>query len=166
MNSKQLALRLGMALLVVTVALLAATSPVVADNETDTENATLNDTAPYYNNSSSEIDEEAWFAGYENVTLDSMVGMAMRLGPFIIGTGPTIPGGVGYAGPIVLGLVVSAVFLGTVAGTGMGSEAGSVVALVVAYGLIEVGLAPEWVKVVVLMLLGTVAAVVLIRAAR
>jgi len=39
MNSKQLAYRLGIALLVVTVALLAATSPVVADNETDTENA-------------------------------------------------------------------------------------------------------------------------------
>jgi len=153
--------RVIITLVVVLAALALLSGPVAAQN-----NSTLNETAPYYANNSSQVNQSAWFAGYENVSLDSIAGMATRLGPFIIGTGPVIPGGVGYAGPIITGLVVAGVFLGSVAGTGMGSEAGSVVALVTVYGLIEVGLAPAWIKVVVLFLIGTVTAVVVIRAAQ
>lgn len=131
-----------------------------------TNNTTTPTNATYYENESAQVNDSAWFAGHRNVTLDSVVGMATRIGPYIIGTGQPIPGGVGYAGPIILGLVVAGVFLGSVAGTEMGSPAGIVVALVTAYGLIEVGLAPAWTKVVVLMLLGTVAGVVAIRASR
>jgi len=161
--------RLAIAFAVLSLVLIGMASPAAATEtatQTPTPTPTLNDTAPYYANNTSDVGADAWFAGYENVSLDSMVGMATRLGPFIIGTGGTIPGGVGYAGPIITGLVVAAVFLGSVAGTRMGSEGGSVIALVTAYGLIEVGLAPEWLKVVILMLLGTVAAVVFIRASR
>lgn len=135
-----------------------------ANGTNNSSNATLNDTAPYYANESAAVNSSAWFAGKSEVSLPNVTGMLTRLGPYIIGTGSTMQGGVGYSGPIVLGLLVAGVFVGATAGVNLGWEGGSVVSLVVAYGLIDVGLAPPWLKIVVLMLLGSVTAVVALRA--
>jgi len=149
---------------IVALAVGALVVPGVAVAQTNTSN--LSNASPYYTNESSDVANATWFAGMENVTLDSVVGMATRLGPFIVGRGDQLPGGVGFAGPVVLALVLVGVFLGAVRGTEIGSTGAAVLSLTVAYGFVEVGLAAAWLKVVLLFLLGIVVAVVLIRAAR
>lgn len=120
----------------------------------------------YYANESSNVNSDAWFAGVENATMDDIISMSLRLGPYIIGTGEPVGGGAGYAGVLLLGLLVAGIFVGAVAGTPLGGSGASVVALIAGYGLVEVGLAPEWMKIVLLFLLGGVASVVFIRAMR
>lgn len=126
-------------------------------------NSSLNDTAPYYNNSTSIGNQSEWYPDGENVTLDTLGEMATRLGPYIIGTGEQIPGGATYAGTIITGLAVTAVFLGAVAFTSLGAAGGVVVAATVAYGMTTIGLAPPWLKVVLLMIIGVIAAVAALR---
>lgn len=147
---------------IVTYGLVTMTAPVAAQ----TNNSSINQTAPYYNNSTATVDDDAWFAGLENATMDDIVSMALRVGPYVIGTGDPVAGGTGYEGPLLLGLVVSGIFLGAIAMTPVGAAGSGIVALVSAFGLVEVGLAPRWVQIVILFLLGSVAAVVAIRAAR
>jgi len=142
----------------ITVALLSALTSIGT--------AAAQDTGPYYNNSSSTVNGTSWFAGMENVTVSSLGGMATRTLSFIIGPGTTVPGGGGLSGPIILGLLVAGTFVGAVTGTRIGAPGGAVVALVATFGLISVGLAPAWLKIVILMLLGLVAATAVLRSTR
>lgn len=146
--------------------LMVATSILSGTAAAQTNNSTLNGTAPYYVNGSANVNESSWFAGVENATMDGIVAMALRVGPYVIGTGQPLGGGAGYAGVLLLGLLVAGIFTGAVAGTPVGGAGASVVALMAGYGLVEVGLAPAWMKIVLLFLLGSVAAVVANRAVR
>jgi len=154
---------------VVLVVLLVWTSPLVAaaNNSTYANNSSnLSKDAPYYVNSSRPTNGSAWFAGHREPSMDNITGMAARVVPRLIGFGNQLPGGVGYAGPVVLGLVVTGIFAGAVKGVGMSMPSSAVVSLVGAYGLIDVGLAPPWLKIVILMLLGVVASIVVLRISR
>lgn len=150
------------ATVVKTAVMIAATliaKPVAAAN-----NSTINETAPYYTNQSSNVGSSAWFAGIEEMSLPTLGTMATRTLEFLIGPGTAIPGGDGgLSGPIIMGLVIVGVMMGSVAGTRIGAPAGAVVSLVGTFGLISVGLAPEWIKIVVLGLLGLVTTAAVLR---
>jgi hypothetical protein len=117
----------------------------------------------YYNNSSSTVNGSSWFAGMEQMSLPTMGQMLTRTIAFVIGSGSTVPGGGGLSGPIVTGLVLSGIFLGAVSGTKIGAPGGAVIAVVAVFSLISVGLAPAWLKVVLLFLLGLTAAAAILR---
>jgi len=124
----------------------------------------INGTAPYYNNSSTATPApDPWFAGTDGNTLAGIGRMATLTLSFIIGPGQQIPGGGGNAGPIIGGIVVAGAFLGGVAGTRLGAPAGAVVMVTTVFGLISVGLAPVWLKIVLLALVGLVATAAILR---
>jgi len=125
--------------------------------------AGINGTAPYYNNSTATPAPEPWFAGTEGNTLAGIGRMATRTLSFIIGPGQQIPGGGGNAGPIIAGIVVAGAFLGGIAGTRLGAPAGAVVAITTVFGLISVGLAPVWLKVVLITLVGLAVTAAILR---
>lgn len=153
--------------LVITISLLAVVaSPAVAQQNNTTNNSTnVSSYAPYYANESTDVNNESWMSGRENATLDNVVHMATRLGPFVIGD-TTAPGDVGSAGMLVLGLVIGGTLLGTMAGANVGSVGGSTLAFIVAAGLVGTGLAPAWMWAVLLMGLGLIGTAVFLRAVR
>jgi len=118
----------------------------------------LNETAPYYDNQTSTGNQTDWFPDGANVTLDTLGKMGTRLGPYIIGTGEQIPGGNAYAGTIITGLVMVGVFVAATAFTAVGATGGIVIASTTGYGLVSLGLAPGWLKLVLLMIIGVLAA--------
>lgn len=154
--------------ILVIVALLSAASsaPAAAATNTTTTNATLNDTAPYYVNQTTVGNQSGWFPNGSNVTLDTLGRMASRLGPFIIGTGSPIPGGTTYAGTLMMGIVMVAIVLGAYSFTPAGLEGGIVAAATVGYAMTSLGLAPSWLKLVLLMVIGVVAAIAALRVTR
>lgn len=142
---------------IVLAGILALSAPAAAQ----TNNSTLNDTAPYYDNQSEIGNQTDWLP--QNISLDSIGEVSSRLGPFVIGSGQQIPGGTTYAGTIVTGLLMVAIFIGGTAFTSLGAAGGAVVASVAGYGLIELGLAPSWLRVVILLIIGIIAAVAIRR---
>jgi len=143
-------------LVIVLVLSVAAGAPAAA-----ADNSTLNETAPYYNDSTTVGNQSDWLP--TNVTLDSLGELTGRIGPYFIGTGQPIPGGTTYAGTIVTGLVMVAIILGSVTLTALGPAGGTVVASIAGYGLTELGFAPEWMKIVILFIIGSIAAVAVLR---
>ncbi|WP_148414942.1 hypothetical protein [Haloferax sp. KTX1] len=149
------------------VLILASTALVgVAGAQTTTNNTTINETAPYYANSSSNVSVDTWLDGRTDPTLDNITNIATRIGPFVIGGGSANTIGSAQAGALVTGLMVLAVFLGTVMGTRVGSVGGATLATAIAAGIVEVGLAPQWMWAIVVMGVGIVLSTVAIRAFR
>ena len=134
-----------------------------AQENNSTTTATLNETAPYYVNETTIGNQSGWFPNGSNVSVDTLGQMTMRIGPFIIGTGDQIPGGTTYAGTIITGLAVVAAFVGALSYTSVGSQGGIVVAATVGYGLTSIGLAPPWLKIVFIMMVGSIAAIAALR---
>lgn len=125
---------------------------------------------PYYNNSSTDdVNNETWLAGMEEPTLENVTSLLLRTGSYVIGTGDVggPEGGEGQAtGAVVLGLTAFAVLLGILGGSGVGSVGGSVLAIAVAAGIVQVGFAPAWMWAVVLFGVGLLLSTVVIRALR
>lgn len=158
-TARRLAVLVVAAQLVLLIGVVAMGTPAAAAN-----NSTINETAPYYTNQSSNVGSSSWFAGIEEVSLPSIGTMATRTLEFMIGPGQAIPGGDGgLSGPIIMGLVIVGVIMGSVAGTRIGAPGGAVVTLVGTFGLISMGLAPQWLKIVVLGLLGLVTTAAILR---
>jgi hypothetical protein len=91
-------------------------------------------------------------AGAEEPSLDNTLDYATRVGTFIIGSG--IRGQAVWAAPLLLGLVLVGGFIGASAGTGV--VAGSLLGVVSVVVLASVGLAPMWLRPVVLFLIALV----------
>jgi len=123
----------------------------------------INGTAPYYNNSTATPNPKPWFDGTQGNTLPGLGRMVTRTLAFVVGPGGQIPGGGGYAGPIVMGLILAGAFLGGIAGTRLGAPAGAVVAVVTVFGLISIGLAPVWLKIILIALVGLAVAAAILR---
>lgn len=104
----------------------------------------------YYNNSSGVVQPNA----PRNANLSNIVGLAIQLSPDLIGTGEQDPSGTGFQGVLLTGLVFAGVSLGTIVGIGVGSVAGTILGTVVAYGLVDLGYAPPWIKPVLLFAIG------------
>jgi hypothetical protein len=147
--------------LLLVLALLALTTlalvGVSGEALAQTNNSTLNETAPYYVNQTTVGNQTGWLPS--NITLDSLGDVVGRTGPLVIGSGEQIPGGTTFAGTLVTGLIIVAISLGAAAGTPLGWVGGAVVAPTLAYGLAELGLAPTWMPYVIVFIVGTVAAV-------
>lgn len=137
-----------------------AASPVMMQEN----NSSLNETAPYYDNQTAVGNQTGWVP--VDVTLDSMGEMATRFSTFVIGTGSQIPGGNTYTGTLMTGLVMVGVFIGAAMFTSVGATGGAVIATVAGYGLVSAGLAPRWLRVVLVIILGTVAAIAVLRTTR
>lgn len=154
---------LALTLWLATTALTASAGSgvVVAQDE---NNTSLNDTAPYYANETPLGNQSSWYPDGSNVSLDVLGQLSSRLGTYVIGTGEQIPGGTTYAGTIITALLMAGIFLGAVTLTSIGSSGGIVVAATVGYGLTSVGLAPPWFKIVLIMLIGSIAAIAALRA--
>lgn len=119
---------------------------------------------PYYENeTASDGPESGWF-GSGDATLDTIVDMFVRAPSYIIGTGDLDPSGTGYTGVLLTGVVMAVAAIGAIAGVGIGPVGGAVVALTVGFGLARAGLAPPWVRVLMLFGLGTMAAIAIRRA--
>lgn len=114
----------------------------------------ISDVAPYYANESSNVDNGSWYEGFGNATLDSLGRMATRLGPYYIGTGEMAPSNAGLEGILITGIVMTAMFIGAVFMLPIGAAGGGVLAVAVGFGLTEMGLAPQWFKVVLLFIVG------------
>lgn len=140
---------------------IASIATGMAGSAAAADNSSLNETAPYYNDSTTVGNQSDWLPS--NVTLDSLGELTGRIGPYFIGTGQPIPGGTTYAGTIVTGLVMVAIILGSVTLTALGPAGGTVVASIAGYGLTELGFAPEWMKIVILFIIGSIAAVAVLR---
>lgn len=108
--------------------------------------------ADYYNNSSGVVQPDA----PENVTLDSLVGITVDLAPDLIGTGEQDPSATGFQGVLLTGVTFAFVAVGAMIGTGIGTVGGTVLGLTVSYGLVDVGYAPQWIKVLLLFGVGVV----------
>lgn len=143
------------------VAFLAVLSMAVvpAGAAAQTNNTTnVSDVAPYYENESTQVDNQSWMNGRQNATLDNIVHYATRIGPFIIGgTGTSAQGG-GYVGPAMISLF----FLGFILSMLLSSRAGVVgsvtIAIAAGGGLASAGVAPGWLFAVALFVVGAILA--------
>lgn len=154
------------AVLVVGLLMVLSSGPAMAATNITTTTQPLNQTAPYYVNQTTIGNQSSWFpqvSAPNNVSLDALGQFLLRLGPFIIGHGSTIPNGTTYAGTILTGLLMIAIFMGVFTLTGIGMSGGIVAAATVGYGLTDMGFAPPWFKVVLLFIIGLTAAVAFLR---
>lgn len=151
------------AVAVVAALFAGVVSPVAAQTATPT-NSSVDDKAPYYADNTTQLDNESWFAGNENATLDSFITMLTRLGTFVIGDTPAQNGGPG--GAIVVGLVLAGAMGSTMVRNGPGPVGGAVLGLVGLAGVTAVGLAPAWLLPVVLFVLGLILTSVVVRVLR
>lgn len=146
-------------LVVLGVALLFLSAPAAAQNATN-----VSDVAPYYANQSSSVPNSSWYQGIDNATLDSMGQMATRLGPYFVGTGGMDPSGTGFEGVLLTGIIMVGMFVGAVGMLPVGSVGGGVLAVVVGYGMTEIGLAPGWFRVILVFAVGVIAFVAFLQA--
>lgn len=147
---------------IVALALLCLlVAPAAANNNTTTN---------YYNNSTQQDAADSttgagWVAG-ENATLDNVLDMATRLGPVFIGSGALDQSGTGFTGILILSLTLVGSTLTAMRGAGVGPVGGSILGMTLSYGLVEIGLAPPWTKVLLLFGLGIAASIVFKRSVR
>lgn len=145
---------LGAVLLTAYVLWLFATVPIAADAQAD-----------YYNDTNaSDGAADGWFGDGGDPTLDQLVDMATRVPAYVIGTGEQDPSGSGYEGVLLTGLVMVGSAAMAIVGVGVGPVGGTAVGLTVGFGLARVGLAPPWLRVVMLFGLGILAAAAIRRA--
>lgn len=132
--------------------------------------AANNNTTNYYNNSTQQDEASnttgaGWIAG-ENATLENLLDMATRLGPVFIGSGTLDQSGTGFTGILILALTLVGSTLTAMRGAGVGPVGGSILGMTLSYGLVEIGFAPPWTKVLLLFGLGIAAAIVIKRSVR
>lgn len=115
--------------------------------------ATMGAEASYYGNNSGVVQSNT----SANATFDNILDKVVGLSPSFIGTGDVDPSGTGFEGVLLVGLVFATVSLGTMIETGIGPMGGLVVGTIVAYGLVDAGFAPPWVKPLLLFGIGFLA---------
>lgn len=144
------------ALVFVAIVVIAVTAVIVAGSALGAAqpSSNISTKAPYYANESSSVNNGTWYGDTENATLDSMGEMATRFVSYYIGYGGPAPDGAGFEGILITGIVMVAMFAGAVLMLPIGSVGGAVLAVVVGYGMTEMGLAPGWFRVVLIFVVG------------
>lgn len=125
--------------------------------QTTTTNQTLNDTAPYYENGSSDVDWGDWVPGGQ-ANVSNLGDLLGRIGPAIIGVGVNDPSGTGTQGYLLTGLAVAGGVGAATIGAGVGPVGGLSIGLTLAYGLSALGLAPPWIRAVTVFVVGLIVA--------
>lgn len=160
-NSKKR--KVAVAGLVIAILLNLGLGYVAAQN---TQQPVANE-APYYDNESGKTNTTDWVPGNGNVTATGMLDMISRVPGMLIGTGDVDPSGSGYEGVLLTGLVISAGALAATMGIGIGIVAGSMLGMVLAYGMTVVGIIPGWIQPLLLFaIVGIPAAVAMLRVFR
>lgn len=102
--------------------------------------------APYYDGESESSDMTDWVPGDGNVTADGMLKMLGRIPAVFIGSGGVDPSGSGYVGVLLTGVVILAAATMGAVGTGVGVVGGSMLGMVLAFGMTFVGIVPGWIR--------------------
>lgn len=154
----------GIAVVVAGLVIAAAGVTMIIMSASTVPASANNSTLPgYYENETvSGPNSSNWF-GSGNATLDQLIDMGMRLPGYIIGTGGSDPSGTGYVGLLLTGLLMAGSAVGVIMGIGVGPVGGAIAALSVGFGLSRVGLAPAWVRIIMLFALGLIAAIAMRR---
>jgi hypothetical protein len=155
------ALLVGLLVLVCTVGAFAGSAGAVQENETN-----VSDKAPYYADNTSAVDNESWMEGHREPSLANILHYSTRFSSFVVGTGSPSQGGAGFTGPLITGMLVYGAVIAGMYQSGIGPVGGSVTMVVASFGLTTAGLAPMWVFAVGLFGIGGVLAWVLRRALR
>lgn len=98
-------------------------------------NSTL---APYYEGEQPQVDNESWMEGNENVSGPSLITYLSRAGTFVVG------GDGEGSGPMLTGMLLLGAGIGVAVGAPIGLVGGGVLALTALWGVVGVGLAPQW----------------------
>ena len=145
------------AIALLVVPLLATVGPAVAQDN----NSTINGTAPYYDNQTTQVDNQSWMSGRENATLDNTFHFASRITTFVVGDGDQAADG-----PLLVGLFVLGAVLGVTVGSGVGIVGGGVLTVIALFGASAMDLAPGWLYPVALFGVGLLLAASFKRAIR
>lgn len=143
-------------LTVVVVLSIVAGGVAAQETTTETNTSSIENNSDYYNGTI-DVNSGPWFDGIEDASLDSLGQMATRLGTFFVGTGTQDPSGTGFQGALLTGVIMAAALVGSIASVGVGPVGGSVIAVVIGYGMTEVGLAPSWFRILLLFAIGIIA---------
>lgn len=146
----------------------AVTAPLWATLAAPAAAGNVANDAPYYEDEDGTVDGgDAWIPGDGNATATGLLGMIARVPSMFLGTGDPDPSGAGFEGVLLTGLVIAAAALFATVGAGVGPIAGSMLGMVLAYGLTAVGLIPVWIRPLLLFgLVGVPAAIALLRVFR
>lgn len=106
----------------------------------------------YYNDTSGVVQPDS----PSQANVSNIVSQIVELPPSFIGTGVQDPSGTGFQGVLLTGLVFAGVSVGAMAGAGVGTVGGTVLGSLVAYGLVDLGYAPEWTKILLLIGIGII----------
>jgi hypothetical protein len=115
--------------------------------------ATAQTNATYYNNSSGVVQSDS----PENATFENILDMAVSLSPSLIGTGEQDPSKTGFEGVLLTGLVYGGSTVVAMAATSVGPIGGSILGVLVSYGFVDLGFAPDWIKPLLLLGIGALA---------
>lgn len=140
-SSKRRALALtGVGALVLLALLVALPAPAAAESvaQDNSTNTTIDDVAPYYPEHPT-VDNASWTEGNENASADSIGTYLSRLGTFVIGSDSS------SGGAMVTGMVLLGAMLGAVVRSRVGLIGGGVLTVASLWGVVGIGLAPEWV---------------------
>lgn len=127
--------------------------------------AQLSNNSTYYDNHSSQVDNESWMQGRERPTLDNFTHYSTRVVGFYIGQ-EEAQDGVGPAGAMLLSLLIFGALLRGMDDRQVGPVAGVVLAIALAFAVVTASLAPNWIYAVGLFGIGLVLSAVVIRLLR
>jgi len=148
--------------LVALVALQGVVAPALAQTTTPIE-----DDAPFYDDENGSTNMTGWVPDGGNATADGMLEMIARIPGIFIGSGDMDPSGSGYEGLLLTGVVIGGAALMATRGTGVGPVGGSMIGMVLAYGLTAIGMLPVWIQPLLLFtLVGVPASAAIIRVFR
>lgn len=149
----------------VAIGLLAFLTDVASAQATPTPTVNASDVAPYYADATATPDNST-LANRSDPTLENVSFWAVQSGGWIFGTGSLAPGGVGLAGPLLIGVTAGGALLGPIGAERVGPVAGGVLAMSVLFGLGAATITPAWVPAMGLFLLGLLVTVVVLRTLR
>lgn len=111
------------------------------------------DVSDYYDTvDPSDVDNDSYMNNRTNATLENSTSFLADIGGFFIGTNQQTQAG---AGALVLGLTVFGSALGAIGLSGAGIVGGAVLGTVSIAALVVMGMAPGWLWIVVLFIVGS-----------
>lgn len=127
----------------------------------------IEDDAPYYDDENGSTNMTDWVPDDGNATADGILEMIARIPGIFIGSGDMDPSGSGYEGLLLTGVIIGGAALMSIRGTGVGPVGGSMIGMVLAYGLTSIGMLPVWIQPLLLFtLVGVPASAAIIRVFR
>lgn len=85
-----------------------------------------------------DLNNDSWTEGNEEADADSITTYASRLGTFVVGSDGA------SSGPVLTGMLLLGSLLSMTVGARVGMVGGGVLAVIGLWGIVSVGLAPQW----------------------